>query len=397
MYMYPLRLKIFLFLLFIICIVCGCIQKEERSKFRLHFRGDNYYEEQIVEVDDLSGGAINPKETGIVLDKDVLYNFYYHKRAYYNIELPHKIKKYILCDDVPTLQDSCAIKGMTEIETHTFVDDTTLLVIGLDMEHRNPVYAIINTKDLKIIREGDVAIPDDGSYQRTSVGFAALIGKILYVNYVYHYWNGNSYTTPSSVSLVSLDFPSMTPLHYSNNNKSTYPPKNGRHQPTMAADGKDAIFFITNTSIGFGYMDSIPSGIMKVDVKKKNLDANFFINISDVIPNRHPVAIWFVSGDIFLIKCENQHLINSWSDYLNERIIEYYSVNVATGALRKLDVPLDTPWYSNNVIVDNDIAYIANNAENGYTFWVFDPKNNSLKEGLKVDSSVKRIFSVDFN
>lgn len=377
--------------------IVSCTNGDKTSKFRIYFRGDNFHEEQILEINDLSEGFINPKKSGIALDKDICYDFYYHKGSYYDIDLPHKIKKYILHNNEPTFQDSCNISGMTEVETHSFVNDTTLLIVGLDMEHRNPVYAIINTTDFKIKQEGNIPIPDDGSYQRTSVGFAALKDKTLYINYVYHYRQGNTYITPSTVNLVALDFPSMTPLHYSSNHKSTYPPKNGRHQPTMATDEKGTIFFITNTSTGFGYMDSIPSGIMKVDMVNKKLDKDFFINISDSSKQSYPVAIWFVSSNTFLLKCERQSLINSWNDYINQKIIEYYVVNVNTGELHKLDLPLDAPWYTNNVIVDDGIAYIANNAKDGYTFWIFYPKDNSLRKGAKIDPSVKRIFSIDFN
>lgn len=389
--------KLFFSLLFFMLCIVSCTNGNKISKYRIYFRGDNFYEEQIIEINDLSEGFINPKKLGVVLSKDINYDFYYHKGSYYDIDLPHKIKKYVLNNNEPTFQDSCVIRGMTEIETHSFVDDSTLLVIGLDMEHRNPVYAIINTEDFKISKEGNIPIPDDGSYQRTSVGFATLGNKTLYINYVYHYRKGNTYITPSSVGLVALDFPSMTPTHYSTNNKSTYPPKSGRHQPTMATDEKETIFFITNTSTGFGYMDSIPSGIMKVDMVNKSLDEDFFINISDSPRNTYPVAIWFVSDNIFLLKCERQNLIHSWDDYLNQKILEYYTANVSTGELNKLDLPLDAPWYTNNVIVDNGIAYIANNADDGYTFWMFDPANNSLRKGAKIDPSVKRIFSIDFN
>lgn len=399
--MYTQLLKLrripFFLILFLMIFMVSCTSSDKPAKYRFYLRGDNSREEQIIEVDDLSKGFINPRESGVVLNKDIYYDFYYHKGTYYDIDHPRKIKKYNLQAGKPVFQDSCIIANMDEIETHSFVGDNTLLIVGLDTKHRNPVYAIINTNDFKVEKEGNIPIPDDGTYQRTSVGFAVVKNNKLYINYVYHNLSKDTYTTSDSISLVTLDYPQMTPRHNSSSDKSTYTPKNGRHQPTMAFNAQGEIFFITNTSDAFGKMDNLPSGIMKVNMINESLNNNFFINISDTLKHCYPVAIWFVTKNTFLVKCERQDLVNSWNDYLDRRVFEYYSINVSDRVLNKLDIPLDAPWYTNNVIVDNGIAYIANNAEDGYTFWVFDPINNSLRKGLKVDTSVKRIFSIDFN
>lgn len=388
---------LFLSLLFLLTGMSGCGDKDKPAKYHFYFRGDDLQEEWIFHIDDLSKGLANPKVSGITLNDDIYYDLYYYKGIYYDIDRPDKIKKYIQKGNKVVFLDSCVITSMTSIETHSFVDDSTLLVVGLDMAHRNPVYAIIDTKEFNIRKEGNIPIPDDGSYQRTSVGFAAVKEEKLYINYVYHNWQDSVYTTSDSICLVTLDYPLITPRHYSFSHKSSYPPQNGRHQPTMAVNEQGQIFFITNTSEEFNIKEDIPSGILKVDMVKENIAPDFFINISDSLKNCYPVAIWFVSGDIFLIKCERQDLVNSWSDFIEKRIFEYYAVNVATKTLNKLNLPLDKPWYTNNVLVDDSIAYIANNAEDGYTFWLFDPKNNSLQKGLKIDPDVARIFTIALN
>lgn len=383
--------------LYIVVLATACTNTEKSDKFRIYFRGEDRHKEQIFTLADLSQGYVDATQQGEVLDSDICYDLYYHKGVYYDIDRPDKIKKYILKNGRPALESSCEIAQMTEIETHTWINDTILAVIGLDSKHRNPVYAFIDTKEFKVKQYGEIPIPDDNSYQRTSIGFAAVAGDVMYITYVYHQLSADSYTTSEAINLITLDYPQMTVRHNSSNNRSTYEMKNGRHQPTMAIGADKKFYFLTNTSSGFGQMEHIPSGVLRANMKEENLDDHYFVNITDTLKGCYPTAIWHVWNDIFLLKCERTDLMSSWEDYLEERVFEYYALNVRNNSLTKLDLPLDTPWYTNNVLVDNDVAYIANNAEDGYTFWLFNPKDNSLKKGLKLDPSVKRIFSIDLN
>lgn len=399
MFILPYNLKsINFFLLLLVSIsIASCVDSEKPAKYRIFFRTNDIGKEQIAEISDLSKGFLDPAQSRVVLDSDIYYDWYYYKGIYYDIDRVDKIKKYTLKDNQPVFQDSCVLKNMTEIETHSFIDDSTLLIVGLDNKHRNPVYALIDTHSFTVKEEGNIAIPDDGSYQRTSVGFAMKMNNKIYVTYVYHHLLEHSYTTYESINLITLDYPQMKVSNNSTNNTTTYQAKNGRHQPTVAVGADNNFYLITNTSNGFGRMENIPSGILRVNSKDEILDSNFFINISDSLKNCYPIAIWHVSGDVFLLKCERRDLIKGWSDYLDRRIFEYYSVDISTGKLTSLGLPLDAPWYTNNVIVDNGIAYIANNAEDGYAFWVFNPQTGSLTQGLKLDASVTCILSIDFN
>ncbi len=399
MFILPSNLKLIrIFLLFLISIyIAGCTRSDKPAKFRIYFRTNDADKEQIAMISDLSKGSFNPAQSRVILDSDIYYDWYYYKGVYYDIDRVDKIKKYTLKGDQPVFQDSCVLKHMTEIETHSFIDDSTLLIVGLDNKHRNPVYALIDTHSFTVRDEGDIAIPDDGSYQRTSIGFAMKMNNKVYVTYVYHHLLEHSYTTYESINLITLDYPQMRVSNNSTNDSTTYQANNGRHQPTVAIGADNNFYLITNTSNAFGKMEHIPSGILRVNTKEESLDSSFFINTSTSLKNCYPMALWHVSGDIFLIKCERRDLIKGWSDYLDRRIFEYYSVNVATGKLTLLGLPLDAPWYTNNVIVDNGIAYIADNEEDGYTFWIFDPKAGSITQGLKLDASVTRILSIDLN
>ena len=387
-----------LILFFLITVsITSCTNSNKSSKFRVFFRTNDIGKEQIAEIDDLSKGSFNPTESRIVLDSDIYYDLYYYNGVYYDIDRSDKIKKYILKDNQPVFQDSCVLKHMTEIETHSFIDDSTLLIVGLDEKHRNPVYGLININSFTVKEEGDIAIPDNGSYERTSVGFAMKMNNKVYISYVYHHLLDHNYRTSDSINLITLDYLRIKVSKNSTSNKTTFQASNGRHQPTVAVGVDKNFYLITNTSNSFGRMEHVPSGILKVNSEDESFDPDFFINISDSIKNSYPIAIWHIADDMFLLKCERNDLINAWSDYLESRIFEYYTVNVATGKLTSLGLPLDAPWYTNNVIVDNGIAYIANNAEDGYTFWCFDPKTESLTQGLKLDTSITRVLSIDLN
>lgn len=385
------------FLLLLILII-GCTEKPSpfTSKYVVYLRGDNNHKEYLAGLDKLSAGKFDPIKQGIELDTSIYYDLYYHQGLFYDVDEANKIRKFIPSEGNLKLVGSCTLPNITEIETHTFTSDGRLLVIGLDSIHRNPVYTLIDLQRFKVIKYGIIPIPDDGSYQRTSVGFVRVNNNKLCMTYVYHdMYEHGKYDTQNRMGLITLNYPEMTFHANSFNEKTVYEPKNGRHQPTMATEASGDLYFITNTSEGYGNEKTLPSGILRMKQGKTEIDPDLFINLSEAIPQCSPVGIWCMSDGKYLVKCELCNLVNTPNDYLEGNIYGYYDVDVATGKVSRLSIPLNKAWYTDDVLVEEGKAYIAVISGDNYMFWVYDPIDKSLREGLKFSSDVKRLFSIN--
>lgn len=396
--MYQISLTKHLCLFFIIIFIAACHSKEgyqEDGNYIFYFRTDKNSDEFAANLKSLTDEDIDFDKNAVKLDNGIYYDLYYHNGVFYDIDTPTKIRKIHIRSKEVYPTDSCKLTMMSEIETHTYLYQDQLLIIGLDTIGRNPVYGLIDLSNMTTIKEGTIDIPDEGGYERTSIGFAIVEDKKLYITYVYHNMFKTGYTTHPFISMITLNYPEMTMINNSVNHKTTYSPRHNRHQPTIAQNREREAYFITNAAAGYGAMPEMSSGILRLDKENNQIDENFFINTTELLNGVTPVGIWYISDNNFLIKAEKSTTVKKWSDFLDKNIYCYFCIDTKTLEIKKIQLPDDMAWYTDNVIIEDNKAYIANYNDNHYSIWSYEPSNDKLKKETTINSAVKRIFSIN--
>lgn len=310
------------------------------------------------------------------------------------------LSKYVLRDAKLERLDSVLLKN-GDMETFTWKDnDNLVFVCRDDVANRTAQARIyeIDTKAMHVLREGSLTLPyASGDYRALHVGLVEWEGDQLWLAYSFFKSQGKyGYTTSDTTYYATIDARDFRLQSIQKEVRSTYP---GGYNVIQSYSFKDEVgdyYFMTNPGIALGNNIKLPTAIFRKQKGQSLVDTAYMLDVSASIGN-HAYGIWYVGNGKAVIRNEQKHLYKDFSDHHAVYQFEYRLVDLHTGAMERIPVPLDKGTQKQNVWSDGQAVFIAiDSSPDDHAVWKYDLKTKEATKSLDLPSTTNYIVRMDF-
>jgi hypothetical protein len=143
------------------------------------------------------------------------------------------------------------------------------------------------------------------------------------------------------------------------------------------------LYLASSNSNFWGANESMPSGIVCIRAGATEFDDDYFLNLTSKLGGNHTGGMIYAGRNKVIVQVFESKLIKAYADYQHGFVISYYEVDLLTGNLKKLDIPLAKyPRHALARLEDGRVA-IAVNAQNGENaFFIYDSSDGQVRKGL---------------
>ena len=388
-------LKIFTFLG--LTFLFGCSEKKtlEAQKYSIYTMADDY-KEYINQVDNLSSGDLDPVKDGArTFPKQIWYDLIVKDGFYYRLERKtNYFLKYTVENNRYTAVDSVALPDMSYFDNYNWVQTDTVFLASFDRKTFKLEYARINVKTMKA-ETGNlpIALPKP-PFNSMSIGFSLRRNNKLFLGYSYHEITSRHFKTVDTVYVDVLSYPDLKVLRTIKDSRSAYPGGANTAQPNTFTDEKGDFYFLACPGIALGNNPDKPTSLYKIKKEEDKLDSTFYWNISETIKN-DAYGLWDIGDGKAILRSERRDLFTGVEDHYKVAHIEFYVLNLKEKTSKKLDLPLDKGTSRQCVLVENGLVYLSINSESGNYIWIYNPKDETLKKGLKIKDDIDYILRIE--
>lgn len=385
---------ILFFVLFISCVEKNVKLSADKPIYDVYARCGDGHEEFLVRVNDFSSGNINPRKDGIKVSEEIHYGMTVQGDNYFYLnEKTHLVKKYKIIDDTFKQVDSLPVTRIQSLESILWIGKDSLLMFGLDKDFVRPAYVLLQTKNMSLISEGIINIPHANKMEWSSIGFLQRRDKDLFIGYYSKSNKSEQEVSLNNMEIAVLNFPEMNNLKIISEHQFGRSLNDNRYQPSSVKTESGDIYFLSCASDRIIEQEShnkkLYSSIYRIQNGHIQVDDDYLFNISESSAQGHVYGIWYIGNENAIIKCDVPSRIQCWDDY-DEYAYTYFEVNLKNKTLHKLDLPLDRGWYLDNVLVEDELVYIANKSETNENYiWIYNTHTKSLTKGLKIDGDIE--------
>jgi len=295
--------------------------------------------------------------------------------------------------------DSTALDN-NYLESALWINNSDTLLISTiegNQQDRGNLF-ILDTKNFKRIAKKQLPIPpvkDD--FNILNIGVMELKGNKLWIAYSYSkYIEVDDYTTSENMYFMTLDWPSLSVIHQEKDNRSTYPGGLNFVQSYSFTDENGNFYFMACPGIALGNNNNKPTAIFRKNKNSLAIDSTYMINISKKIGN-HAYGFWYIGNQEAIIRSERKDLYSTFATHHSTYQFEYYRVNLNTGDLKKLDLPLDKGTRKENVWVkDKKVYFGIDDAQDQHIVWSYDIDTEKIQKGLTIPNNTSFILRLDY-
>lgn len=269
---------------------------------------------------------------------------------------------------------------------YNWVSEDTLL-LGSTLEGSQFTYSLIDVKTMTVAKHGSFDIPLPVKPEYYGGVFARLRDNRLYIAYTLYQGTQSMLPARDTTYLAVVDYPSMKTLHIQKDTRSTWPGGYFLHAPFSLSHNGD-IYFLTQPG---GRTHNHPTkftGIYRIKKDEDRLDSTYFFSPTEK-QKQEGYLLYDLGNGKALIKMVEKKRVNRYMDYLQKRVVDYYVVDLIKQTKTKLDLPLDLLAFEDNVLVENDLLYIAvSTAKNQCSIWQYHIPSGKLTKGLSFNGRV---------
>lgn len=367
-----------------------------KEKYVLYVRAKDGHE-YLKAVDDLGRGEARPVAEGIPLDKTNLSReLIFENGSYFHFDYQNRnLEKFQLDNGKLLILDTLSIPGFS-LENFVRLGKDSLLLLGLDSGYRRSLYALVNTARMQVVSEGMLPLPGPRAGENSmSIGLAKINEDTLLVGYNFVTVSKESYATSDTIWIGAFRFPEMNLLQVTGDARSAYPGGLNTIQPYSFTDGHGDYYFISSPGILMGHRDDRPTAIFRIRKGQVVTDQGYMVNVSAATGD-HAYGMWPLGNGRAVVRSEKKGSYTGWNDYHNVHQFSYYIVELQTGSMKRLPLPLDKGGRKDAVKIIGNSAFISvNSASEGNFIWKYDLATGALSRGLRLEDDVDYIFRID--
>ncbi|TDE11295.1 DUF4374 domain-containing protein [Dyadobacter psychrotolerans] len=387
-------------LIIITIIISGCSENTDsgRKKYSIYTMTKDY-REYIVQVDSLSQGTVNPVLEGTIVGYKQIWDELIVKEGYYyriNRKSQHFVRSQINKGRFEPA-DSVALADFVFLENYNWIHPDTLLLISYNRKLNKVNYAKVAVKTMTATT-GELPIPaPSGAYNSMSVGFTEFRGNRLFAGYSYHSLSdSNGYSTTDTAYVSVLNYPSLKSRNTIKDTRSTYPGNTNTEQQSTFRDEKGDFYFLTSPGIARGNRPDKPTAVYRIKAGQEVLDSNYFFNISESSIQNHAYGLWYIGNGKAIIRSEQKGLFTGIEDHYKVPHVRFFVLDLETKSAKLLNLPVDKGTARQCVLMENGLVYISINSDReGNYIWIYNPENDKLRKGLKIEGDVDYILRIE--
>lgn len=296
--------------------------------------------------------------------------------------------------------DSLQLRN-NNIETVSWKDEENLLAVCrediAEKKSQARVYQI-NVKEMKIVREDTIILPHaTDEFWALHVGLVDFDKGDLWLAYSFFKSKGKyGHTTSDTTYYATINYGNLEIRNVQKETRSTYP---GGYNIIQSYSFKDEIgdyYFMTNPGIALGNNVKLPTAIFRKKKGQHLVDATYMINISDAIGN-HAYGMRYVGDGKAVIRNEQKNLYTDFSNFHSVYQFEYRVVDLKTGAIEKINFPLDKGTQKENVWSDDQYIYVAiDDSNDEHRVWKYNLKTKEVSKGIKLPNTTNYTVRLDY-
>lgn len=338
-----------------------------------------------------------PLSTSLIQEREYIQK----KGCFYRLSDRTKVfSKYQIQGDALVLIDSVQMKDR-DFETVTWKDEDNLIAVSrLNMQGKKARARIyqINTKDMHIVKEDTISLPfANEEYSALHVGLVDFEGDNLWLAYSFFKSIGKyGHTTSDTSYYATVDYETFKPSNIQKETRSTYPGGYNIIQSYSFRDERGDYYFMTNPGIALGNNVKLPTAIFRKRKGTQTVDEDFMINISETI-NNHAYGIWYVGEGKAVIRNEQKELYTDFSNHHSVYQFEYRLVDLKTGTIEKIPLPLDKGTQKENVWSDKEDIYIAiDDSNDEHRVWKYNLSTRTVSKGIELPNTTNFTVRLDY-
>lgn len=374
--------------------------KESASKKHSIVIGTKAGDLFIWQTDNLDSGSVDVAKQGVKLigPPRIWYYLLVNKGFYYyvNPKTEYFVKSQIQGNRFVHL-DSTYLPTFSYPDNALFFDSDTVFFINHSMGLKPKSYAKVAVKDMASHID-TLPIPKPfRPFDNMSVGFEFCKKDQLWLGYTYHYSNPKmGYGSSDTVYVAEMRYSDMKLAKIQKDPRSTYPGNVNTAQQNTFVDEKGDFYFMSCPGIVRGANENQPTAIYRIKADEDEIDSTFFFNVSASKIQNHAYGMWNIGHQKVLIRSERRDLFKSYKEHYMVPHIEYYELNLTTGEISKLNLPLDRGSSRTCVLVEGEKAYITiNDGKGNNDIWIYRAANRSLSKGLHFKGDVDYIVRLE--
>lgn len=338
-----------------------------------------------------------PLSTSRIQEREYIYKngFFYRLSSQTSL-----FKKYQLQGSSLVPIDSIQLKNR-DFETITWKDETNLIAISredlVDNKSQARLYQI-NVAAMKVAKEATIVLPfATKEYKALHLGLVDVENDDLWLAYSFFKSTGKyGHTTSDTTYYATIKYDNFKLLNVQKETRSTYPGGFNIIQSYSFKDEQGDYYFMTNPGIALGNNPKLPTAIFRKKKGHHLVDQDFIINISKSIGN-HAYGMWYVGQNKAIIRNERKDLYTDFSNFHAVYQFEYRLVDLKSGTIEKIPLPLDKGTQKDNVWSDKQYAYIAiDDANDEHRVWKYNLHTKEISKGIKLPSLTNFTVRMDY-
>lgn len=388
-------LKTLTFLGLIFLFGCSEKQKSECQQYSIYTMADDN-KEYINQVDNLATGELDPIQKGVrTYPKQIWFDLIVKDGFYFRLERKtNYFLKYTVENNRYIPVDSVKLSGMSYLDNYNWVHSDTVFLTSFDRKVSKLSYARVNIKTMKAdIGTLPVSLPKP-PFNSMSIGFSMVRAGKLFLGYTYYEITSQHVKAADSVYIDVLTYPDLKLVKTIKDSRSSYPGGANTAQPNTFTDRHGDFYFLACPGIALGNNPEKPTSLYRIKKDEDKLDSTFFWNISESIKN-HGYGLWNIGSGKAIIRSERKDLFTGVEDHYKVPHIEFYVLDLNKKTAKKLELPLDKGTSRQCILVENGLVYLSVNSESGNYIWIYNPKDNTLKKGLKIKDDIDYILRIE--
>lgn len=285
------------------------------------------------------------------------------------------------------------------LESYLWKDDTdTLLLFTVEKKTtaRARMY-MLDTEHFALLREEALPFPPAvADFNLLNIGVVDFVDNKLWIAYCYSkFLSSDDYTTSDTMYYATLDFSSLKILNLQKDTRSSYPGGVNTVQSYSARDELGNLYFMSCPGIALGNNQSRPTAIFRKKKGDHRVDTTYMLNISDAIHN-HAYGFWYIGNQKAIVRSEQSDKYTDFSNHHSTFQFEYYLVDLSSGRLNKIAIPLDKGTRKENVLVQGDYVYFGiDSDEKRHEVWRYTITSGSAERIFSASKSVDYILRLD--
>lgn len=337
----------------------------------------------LIQANSLTEGTISTTGNGVEIDYGMItsrdgyyYGYDYSSSNLVKFTTDNKTKTIV--KEIPFTQISWA--GYSSF--YAWKDASTLVLFSSNGSQQFE-YAILDVTSMSITKSGNINIPaaaGDDYYWGNNVTF---VGNKLYISYA-KFIGANDELPDGNTYLASMDYPDMTNVTITTDKRSYYTSPYNLNCPGAIAYNGSAYFLNSNTVWSASATNS-PTAILRVNNGGTTFDDSYFYELVDNT-KEEVMGLFSLGNGKAIVKVYTKSLLSTTASYGTAKATTFYVVDLAARSKTAIDIPASiTGAYTNNVFVENGVAYIVANAGDGYYVYAYNIASGAVTKGLKLE------------